>query len=148
MTIDEMLTKLQSLGLKNKFKPYWDAETRNILLHVRKPVKIVDGRLTGSEICLVHNDIFKVWTPRKQKARKIALACNLRVRLLDGEAELHVPPSDADSLLPMFGAKVRRTLSESEMARAKALGERFGRPKQAIPGPQEPTKPTCWSPKA
>ncbi|HOX23860.1 MAG TPA: hypothetical protein PLL10_10365, partial [Elusimicrobiales bacterium] len=62
----------------------------------------------GSEICL-QGKLFRVWTARKRLAHDLAKRHGLKVRLLDGEAELWVPAELADELLPKFGAKIKHT---------------------------------------
>ena len=125
MTKQEMLDKLKSLGIKKRFKPYWDTGCEKILIEVRKPDRC--------EIALMP-DGFDVWTTRKKLANSYAKADGLKVNLLTGEAVLSVPARLADAILPVFGAKVRMNLSDSERARRSALGKRFCRVKQGLRG--------------
>ena len=119
MTAKEMQAMLRGLGLRKTFKPYQEPETDTILLTVRKPAQIVDGRLVGSEISFDGKNTFKVWTPRKKKAAALARAHALKIRLLDGEVELYVPVNLADALLPLFGAKTRRELTPEQLEAAR-----------------------------
>jgi len=107
MNTKEMQEKLRSLGLAKNFRPYAEQETSALMLATRKPVQIVGGLLKGCEIVL-EGGLFRVWTGRKRLAHELAQRHGLRVRLLDGEAELWVPAALADELLPKFGAKVKR----------------------------------------
>ena len=49
----QMVDMLRELGLKRHFRPYREPAGVAILLQVRKPARIVDGRLQGSEIVLM-----------------------------------------------------------------------------------------------
>ncbi|KAF0125443.1 MAG: hypothetical protein FD189_1625 [Elusimicrobia bacterium] len=119
-TTEELTEKLRRMGCKKPFKPYRETGTGALLLHVRRPAAIVEGRLVGSEIDLHGPATFRVWTSQKKKAASTAREHGLKVRLLDGEAELFIPAALADELLPKFGAKVKRELSEAERERLKA----------------------------
>ena len=123
MRKDNVADYLKQLGLKKQFKPYMEAETGVIMLETRKPVRIVNGLLKGCEISLGADGIFCVWTQRKRLANDIAkrygLRNGLRIRLLDGEAELNIPASLADELLPKFGAKVKRQSSSKQLEALK-----------------------------
>ena len=123
MTIQEMSARLSNLGLKKTYRPVWEHEGRAILLATRRPAAITDGRLVGCEIAL-SGDTFRVWTGKKQKARVYAKAHGLKVRLWDGEAELSVPASLADAILPKFGAKTRHELTGEKLAAARLRMER------------------------
>jgi len=116
MTKQEMLERLQALGIKKSFRPYAEMETGAFMLETQKPPQIVDGLLRGSEIVL-QGKLFRVWTPRKRLAHMLATQHNLRVRLLDGEAELWVPAELADELLQKFGAKVKKSCAMSQEQR-------------------------------
>ena len=125
MTKHEMLEHLTTLGVKKSFKPYSESETGACMLETRKPAQISDGLVRGSEICL-QGKLFRVWTPRKRLAHTLAKQHNLRVRLLDGEAELYVPPELADELLPKFGAKINHTRNLSAKTRlARSAGMHY-----------------------
>ncbi|MDD2772295.1 MAG: hypothetical protein PHP45_01205 [Elusimicrobiales bacterium] len=116
MTKQEMQKHLKALGLKKSFKPYAEPESSAFMLETRKPAQIVDGLLRGSEICL-QGKLFRVWTSRKRLAHDFAKQHGLKVRLLDGEAELWVPSELADVLLSLFGAKVKKVCAMSQEQR-------------------------------
>lgn len=132
MAQQEMQERLQSLGLRKSFKTYAEPETGALMIVTRKPARIIDGLLHGSEICL-QDKLFRVWTPRKRLAHDIAKQHGLKVRLLDGEAELWVTPELADELLPRFGAKVKqcRAISPERRlalsARMRSLAQKHGK---------------------
>lgn len=125
MTIEEAQEHFRRLGLRKAYRPYQEPETGVILLKVRRPAQIVDGRLQGSEIDLYEPSTFRVWTGRKKKAKAIAQRCGLRARLMDGEAELFVSAALADTVLPAFGAKTRRELTAGQLAVARLRMERI-----------------------
>lgn len=113
---------LSALGCWSQFKPYLEAETGALLLHVHRPVQITpDGRAHGCEIDFIPPSTFRVWTTQARKAKACARHHGLRLRLLNGEAELYIPAQLADSLLREFGAKVKRELSEEHKARLKGF---------------------------
>src|SRR3990167_8187994 len=112
MKKQEMMDKLRRIGLKKTFNAYQEPEHYNILLKTRKTVQIVDGWLTGSEIDIYDDHTFRVWTPKTRKATACAIKYGLKIRKIDGEAELFIPIFMADELLPLFGAKVKRHVSE------------------------------------
>ena len=120
MTKQEMREHLKTLGLTKIFKPYSESETGAFMLETRKPAQIVDGLLCGSEICL-QGKLFRVWTARKRLAHEVAKQHRLKVRLLDGEAELWVSAELADELLPKFGGKTRKSDRELSQAQLNAL---------------------------
>jgi hypothetical protein len=109
MTKEEMNATLASMGLKKIYKPFTDNDnTKDIIcLTTRKPAKIIDGIMHGSDIDLYDNNTFRVWTSHKNKAIKAAKDNNFKIRPLDGEAELFIPVSRADEFLHSFGAKVK-----------------------------------------
>ena len=123
MTKEEMLATLKARGLKKRFKPQWEHESETILLETKRPATIQDGKVNGSEISVYDASCFCVWTSQKQKAKKYAMIHNLKVRLLDGEAELYVPNDLADDLLPKFRAKTRRVLSPEQLKVSKTRGQ-------------------------
>jgi hypothetical protein len=118
----ELITEIRLMGCKANFKPYWDSESKTILLEARHPAEIVDGRLVGSQIDVYDESTFRIWTPRKTKAKACALRYNLIIRLLDEECELFIPATLADELLPRFGTKVKRAFSAVNNVRLKAIG--------------------------
>lgn len=120
MTKQEMLEHLRALGVLKAFKPYAEPENGASMIETRKPAQIVDGLLRGSEICL-QGKLFRVWTSRKRLAHDLATQYNLKVRLLDGEAELWVSAELADELLPKFGARTRKSGRELSRAQLNAL---------------------------
>lgn len=119
MTSDEAREHFKCLGLAKAYRPCQEPESAAILLKVRRPAQIVDGRLQGSEIDLYDDETFRIWTARKKRARALAKRYGLRVRLLDGEAELFVPAALADTILPAFGAKTRRDLTPEQLEAAR-----------------------------
>jgi hypothetical protein len=105
----------------NRFTTYLERETNHTMMKVRKPVRIVDGLLVGSEIDRYEPGHWRVWTPKKKLANRIAKENGLQVQLWDTEAELMVPDALAVGILPQFGAKVKRNLSP-EVREARKLG--------------------------
>ena len=112
--------KIRTMGVKKEFKPFREPESGAVMLQVRNPTRIMDGLLVGPEIDIYDKSTFRIWTGRKQKAKAYAQRYKLTVRLLDGEAELFVPAHLADEVLPKFGAKVKRVLSETALEAARA----------------------------
>ncbi len=119
MRIDEIQEQLKRLGLRKAYRPYVEPESGRILLKVRKPAQIIEGRLHGAEIDLYAAETFRVWTSKRRKAQALAQKHKLRIRLLDGEAELFVPAALADAILPVFGAKTRRELTPPQLEAAR-----------------------------
>ena len=115
----KMEDMFKSMGITKNFKTYMVAEDAATYIKTRKPSKIVDGKLTGNEIVL-EDKLFRVWTPKKKLANAYATKYGLKIRLLDGEAELWVTPETADELLPKFGAKVKREITDVERAALNA----------------------------
>ena len=112
--------KIRTMGVKKEIKPFREPESGAVMLQVRNPTRIMDGLLVGPEIDIYDKSTFRIWTGRKQKAKAYAQRYKLTVRLLDGEAELFVPAHLADEVLPKFGAKVKRVLSETALEAARA----------------------------
>lgn len=119
-TTKQLQEVLRGMGCKIPFKPYREAGTGAILLHVRRPAQIIEGRLQGSEIDVYDSTTFRVWTRQVKKANATAARPGLRIRIMDGECELFIPAHLADTLLREFGAKVKRTVSDATKARLKA----------------------------
>ena len=117
--LDEAQEHLKRLGLRKTYFPHREPEGGAVTLKVRRPAQIVDGRLQGSAIDLIDGSTFRIWTSRKKKARALAERHGLRVRLMDGEAELFVPAALADEILPVFGARTRRELSQEQLEAAR-----------------------------
>jgi hypothetical protein len=120
MNIDGIEEHFKRLGLRRAFRAYREPGSGTVLLKTRRPARIVDGRLQGSEIDLYDAQTFRVWTPKKRKAKALSERYGLRVRLLDGEAELFVPAALADQLLPAFGAWTGRELDPEQLEAARA----------------------------
>ena len=99
-----------------------EPETGTTLHAVRKPARIVDGRLIGSEIAR-DSSVWKVWTPRVKLARKLSKAHGWHLRLWEGECELWVPVGQEAALFA-FGAKRKRIISPEAR---KAASERMHR---------------------
>jgi hypothetical protein len=123
MKIEEVPEHFKRLGLRKIYRPCQEPESGAILLRVRRPAQIEDGRLQGSEIDLYDADTFRVWTCRRMKAKAMAVRHGLKVRLLDGEAELFVPAALADTILPAFGAKTKRELTMEQLNALKLRWE-------------------------
>lgn len=138
MTKAEMVELLAGWGVKSRFIPDWDPESETITLRTRKPANIVEGRLHGSRIDAdIGRRQFTVWTPRIKKANRVAAERRLRMRHWDGECELTVPAELADEILPEFGAKVRKRISEEtrEQLRQRALRTPGFAKKRPVAGP-------------
>lgn len=123
MTIEEMQKFMQGIGVKKQFFYSWEYETEAIMVKTRRPAIVSGGYLTGCNIVfLTKQQEFDVWTSQKNKAKAYAKTHGLKVRLLDGEAILWVPPAKADEILPKFGANVKRIQSEAQkVASVRAL---------------------------
>ncbi|MFA6253474.1 MAG: hypothetical protein WC687_04385 [Patescibacteria group bacterium] len=135
MKITEIQENFKQLGLRKAYRPYLEPESERVMLKVRRPAQIVDGHLHGSEIDLHAAETLRIWTAKKKKARTLAQKHGLRVRLLDGEAELFVPAALADAILPVFGACTKRELSpeQLEAVRARMKKARNGLSLRKIP---------------
>lgn len=114
----ELLELLRGMSVKSRFKPYREPESGAILLQVKRPAHIVDGRLAGEQIDLYRDTppAFRVWTAHTKKAKAYATKYGLRLRMIDGECELFIPGHLADDLLPQFGAKVKSNRKPSPQA--------------------------------
>lgn len=146
MSLDEVQAHFKQLGLRRAYRAYQEPESRAILIRTRRPAQIVDGQLHGSEIDLYDASTFRVWTSRKKMARALAARCGLRVRLLDGEAELFVPASLADALLPAFGAITRREPSLKQLAALKVGWAQARNRLNLRKGPRQNEVPAIGSP--
>lgn len=104
-----------TMSPRKTFRTLTEPETGAILISTRRSPAIVEGRLTGSEI-LFQDGLYRVWTGRVRLVRELAKRHGLRARIYDGEAELRVPEGLADLLLPRFGARTRRLLTDTEKA--------------------------------
>jgi hypothetical protein len=125
MTIEEMHAKLKSIGMLLEYFPIWNNESECIELRTLRE-EIVDGKLVGSMISLNKDcSLVNVLTPKKQKAKALAKAMVFKVRLLDGEAELFIPPVHADAYLRLFGARVKRHMSPEALAKRQASALRM-----------------------
>ena len=82
----QLSEKIQTMGVKKKFKPYMEPESGAVILQARNPALIMNGLLVGSEIDVYDKSTFRIWTGRKQKAKAYAQRYRLIIRLLDGEA--------------------------------------------------------------
>jgi hypothetical protein len=122
---------LLKLGLKRRYKPYWegDSEAGSIALETRR-FAITDGTMKGTQMDIYDDNAVRVWTSRKAKAMALARANGFKVRLLDGEAELHIPTSRADEFLHGLGAKVKATRVLTPEQRAE-LSARMAKVQQA-----------------
>ena len=123
MNKSEVLLTIKSWGVNKAFKPIEDIDAEGAwLLKVGKPAQVVGGILSGHEVFVdFQAKAFRVWTHRKQLAKSIAAEHGLKVRLMDGEAELVMPPVLADFILPRFGARTKRAVSEAERSMRKTI---------------------------
>lgn len=145
MTISEVTSELAALGIKRSFRPIIEPETGAVMIKTRRPAQIVAGELEGCEISQ-RGSAFVVWTGQAVKARKLAKRYGLRVRALNGEAEVTVPASLADEVLPKLGAQVRRELTQAQKDALRARLEqarnspnsRFGPAQERSFGPMTP----------
>lgn len=119
-TTRQLMEVLRKMGCKVPFKPYREAGTGALMLQVRRPAEVVAGRLVGSEIDLYGPSTFRVWTNQTKKARAYAARFRLRLHLMDGECELFIPANLAADLLPRFGAKRKRVVSDATKALLQA----------------------------
>jgi len=124
------------MGLGMRYWPFLEnAETETILLASRRPAWILDdGRLEGTQAEIYDSATIRVWTSRVLLARRIAAEYNLKIRLLNGECILDIPAALADGLLPRFGVKSRKRLTEEQR---RLAAERFAKIKsERISEPQ------------
>jgi hypothetical protein len=85
------------------------------VLECRNPARLQEGRLLGSAAAVnFERKGFSVWTDRRRLAKALCSEHGVKVNLLDGEAEFFCPASKADILLPRFGVKTRKTVTESQ----------------------------------
>jgi hypothetical protein len=121
-SLSEMQDLIKRMGLKKAFKPYAEGEQGRfiLLLESRKPFKIVEGYLHGTQIDVYDWETVRVWTNQKQKANTIAKLVSCRVRNLDGEAEIYLPAARADEFLHHLGAKVKHRMSPERLAVVRA----------------------------
>ena len=119
-TKEQMVALLRAAGVTKEFKPYDLPEQLSFALEVNRPAKIVDGILHGVEIIFGQGGAV-IWTDQDVKAGAYAKAHELKVRKFTGhEAELTVPGRLCDTILPQFGAKVKKRYSEASKAAASA----------------------------
>jgi hypothetical protein len=97
------------------FRLVIEPETGAQMIATRRQAMIADGKLEGSEITTTSGG-YRVWTARTRLARELAERHGLKLRLWDGEADLFVPDALAAALLPRFGARTRRTLTDEQRA--------------------------------
>lgn len=125
MTKEKALSLLSEAGSKKTYFLLEESESKTVLFKTRRQSKIVDGELVGSEVDVFNAQEARVWTSKKNLAAKLAREHDLRVRLMDKEAELFVPLTLADKLLPKFGVKVKRTVSDERLAVMREAGKRL-----------------------
>lgn len=136
MNISEAASDLAALGLRSKFRPAIEPETGAMVLVTKTPAHIVDGALVGCEIVRVPGG-FRVWTSQVRKAERLAKHHGIAARCSGGEADLIVPVSLADELLPQLGARIRREVSEEQR---QVLRARLAKARNALTSPQKPTQ--------
>lgn len=136
MNISEAVADLAALGLKSKFRPGIEPETGAMVLATKTPTHIVDGALVGCEIVRVPGG-FRVWTSQVRKAEKLAAQHGIAVRSGGGEADLVVPVTLADEVLPHLGARIRREVSEEQR---QVLRARLAKARNALASPQKPSQ--------
>ena len=129
-TSKKLAERLRLMGCRVRFKPWLELESQALLLKVRHPAGVVDGRLLGSEIDVYNKSTFRVWTSQKRKAKAYAVRYHLQIRSLDGECELFVPADLSDAILPKFGAKVKRSHSPERQAALRAFWQEKHRKKR------------------
>jgi hypothetical protein len=135
MTKEQCREVLRKAGAVKLYRVGPEVESPWLILQTNRPAKIKDGYLKGVDIAF-NGDMFRIWTDQKKKANTYATMYKLKVELLDGEAVLWVPPSLADNILPKFGAKTKREMTEEQK---QALRERFKGTVLAGKPPQEGT---------
>ncbi len=118
MTKAEATQKIKEAGVTKRMTAYSEPETGDIIVNVRKPMKIENGKGKGSIIDLYTPKSFRVWTSRKNIVSRLKKTRGVKVRMLDGEAEVIIPGHLADELLPKFGARVKQTRSAESIARS------------------------------
>lgn len=123
MNREQVVELLESWGVRTPFrleKEPGDGGRWQVL--TRKPARVVDGWLEGTQIDVAWDmGGFRVWTSQRTVAKALAVEHGLKAHLLDGEAEVCVPGALADELLPRFGAKYKRVVTEAMKQRlAKA----------------------------
>lgn len=118
MTKEEVANSLKSWGVGKRFKfSRLDAESNLWVLECRNPARLQDGYLLGTSVSVdFERRGFVVWTDRRRLAKALCSEHGVRVNLLDGEAEFFCPGEKADVLLPRFGVKVRKTITDSQKA--------------------------------
>jgi len=76
----------------------------------------------------------RVWTSHAKLAERIAREYGLRIDAFNGEREVYVPTTLCDKLLPRFGAKVKRNLSEGHLKVLARNRDRFKSKKESTTG--------------
>jgi hypothetical protein len=134
-TKPEMEDLLRAAGLKKKYKPFAEDNggVWSVLLECRSPARIVEGALVGSEVAVYAGSCFQVWTSKTVLSARLILEHGLNGHSRDGEVEVIVPGHLGDDILPRFGAKVRRQMSEEA---SRALSERGKRALESLRGGQ------------
>ena len=120
MTTDEIKSKMLEIGVKKRFQYYQEAESWVILIRTKKPITLVDGEIDGCAISWQSDRrVFSVWTNKVKRVNAISEQYKIKRRHYNGEAELFVPPMLADEILPKFGARVKREMSQKQREAAK-----------------------------
>lgn len=115
------LESVRRAGLTLAVKVSLEPESGVIILRTRRPARIEDGYLRGTEIVLHDESTFRVWTDKTVLAVYIARAYpECRLVKMTGECDLYVPGSLADKILPRFGLRKIRKLTGEALERARA----------------------------
>lgn len=118
MNKDEVRAHLSSVGLTKNYKAKWDPEDGRgvILFNTRGKFDINNGKLNGTRVIL-SSGLITVWTSKVKKARAFCKSLGIRLRELTGECEFSVPVSSGDGVLPAWGAKIKRIMTDAQKAR-------------------------------
>jgi hypothetical protein len=114
----QMLEMFKAVGAKKPYKPFLAVDSDKVMLEVRKTAAITEGVMSGTE-CNFDRGEFRVWTSKKRLVKSLAAERGLTCRLYDGEGDLWIPGNLADELLPLFGVKVKRTMTDEHKAAAR-----------------------------
>jgi len=127
VTKDEVKLALKQYGMTQDYRASWDAEDgKGVILFKTGKCSILDGTLKGTQIILA-DGLITVWTSKVKKARVFTKGLGIKLRELTGECEFSVPASIGDKVLPVWGARVKRVLTDEHKARLAVArqGTRF-----------------------
>jgi hypothetical protein len=122
MTKEEVKLALKQYGMTMDYRAYWDSEDgKGVILFKTGKCSIVDGTLKGTQVILA-DGLITVWTSKVKKARAFTRGLGIKLRELTGECEFSAPASIGDKVLPVWGARVKRVMSdERKSAQAVVL---------------------------